>query len=191
MYEEFQVIPFNHNKPLPPNSEYRLSRILEDLSDELVMRPSDGTLLGLLRDNKFIAHDNDLDFDVLYAEHSDKVILDYAEKNRWVIGRKVVKNGLIQQLTFYDYDQIIYDFILWHDQVPFYVNYSEPGFIRIMPKQYMNELKIYTINELNMSIKVPLDSEGWLRYRYGPKWNVPDHEKVDWKTQCGDMISIA
>ena len=97
-YKEFQYAPFDILKPLPLNSEKKLRIILNlfDKSSDLVLRLSDGSLLGLLRDGNLIKHDNDIDFDVLWSKNSVKIIENIAKDLEWGLMRKVSYKNRIQ-----------------------------------------------------------------------------------------------
>ena len=171
-------------------AQFRLKR-LADLqealdSEKIVARPSDGTLLGLIRNADIIPHDNDFDYDVVYDEKHIRSISKIAHKKKWKLGRKVCYKGKPQQLCFYDDDEFIYDFIIWHPGIRFYVNFSEPKHFRIMEKKYLDDLINIKIGD-KTTFRVPRRSKEYLEYRYGPDWEVPQSQKGRWQDDCGDM----
>lgn len=186
-YKEFQYAPFDILKPLPLNSEKKLKIILNlfDKSSDLVLRLSDGSLLGLLRDGNLIKHDNDIDFDVLWSKNSVKIIENIAKDLEWSSMRKVSYKKRIQQLTYYDEERIIYDFIFWSLDDRFAINFSEPKYFRIMNKKFLTKMVKENINGFNYF--VPKDKKEWLEFRYGRNWNIPQTKKGDWKKDCGDL----
>lgn len=149
-------------------------------------RISDGTLLGIVRDKKIIGHDNDFDFDVSYEPEAIDRIMSYASDKNWKLGCKVMYRRKIQQLCFYDEDAFIYDFIIWHPGLRFYMNYHEPKHFRIMEKKYLGEFDLIYLDN-GMKFRVPKDVQTYLVYRYGTSWNVPQTEKGDWQDDCGDL----
>ena len=100
-------------KPLHSSAGDKLKDLLryfENCSD-IVVRISDGSLLGILRDGKLIEHDNDIDFDLIWSKRSEKIIKKLSQDKNWKLIRKVKYKGRIQQLSYYDDLEIIYDFI--------------------------------------------------------------------------------
>lgn len=186
-YKEFQLAPFDIYKPLPLNAERKLKLLLNsfDNSSDLTMRLSDGSLLGLLRDGKLISHDNDIDFDVLWSKKSVKIIENIAKDQEWGLIRKVSYRKRMQQLTFFDDEKIIYDFIFWSLDDKFAINFSEPNHFRIMNEKFLTRMVRENIEGFNYF--VPKDKEEWLEFRYGRNWNIPQSKKGDWKKDCGDL----
>ena len=122
-FSEFHSFNFDTNRPLPKHG----IDILGDLMPQIaalaresggMIRITDGTLLGLERDGCLIPHDNDLDFDIVGVDPS--ILYDFARAKNWTIGRSVIFKRKIQQLAFFDKDEIIYDFIFWHKNGSFY-----------------------------------------------------------------------
>ena len=186
-YKEYQLSPINILKPLNNLAIERLNNLLIYFKScpEIVIRISDGSLLGILRDGKLIEHDNDIDFDIVWSKNSLKLIKNLSVKKRWKLIRQVSYKGRIQQLTYYDDLEIIYDFIFWSIDERFAINFSEPHFFRIMDIKFLTRLKEENINGFNYL--VPWDKLEWLNYRYGKNWNIPEDEKKDWKIDCGDL----
>lgn len=186
-FREYQFCTFDLLKPLPSNALNKLNLLLEsdDHFESLQIRVSDGTLLGLIRDGCLIKHDNDIDFDVIWSRRAEKQIFKLAKSKKWTLIRKVVFRGRIQQLAYYDEDEVIFDFIFWVSDERFCINFSEPLCYRVMPSFFLNDLIEKDIN--GVRYKIPVKIEEWLIYRYGSDWNVPQFEKGDWKLDCGDI----
>ena len=64
-------------------------------------RPTEGALLGFLRADDVIDHDNDYDYDVEYFETAYKFIVDYCLLKGCVLSRKVMVLSRVQQLCFF------------------------------------------------------------------------------------------
>ena len=186
-FREYQFCTFDLLKPLPSNALDKLNFLLDaDVHFEsLQIRVSDGTLLGLVRDGCLIKHDNDIDFDVIWSKSAEKKISKLAKLKKWTLIRKVVFHGRIQQLAYYDQDEVIFDFIFWVADERFCINFSEPGCYRVMPSAFLTNLKDKEIN--GVCYQIPEKIEEWLIYRYGSDWKVPQFEKGDWKLDCGDI----
>ena len=184
----FHDFNFDIMKPLPVSAPSKLQLVLNILQSEIRhFRISDGTLLGLFRDKRLIPHDNDIDFDVEYDLHNERKIKNLARHQNWILGRHVKYHGKTQQLTYYDEECVIFDFIFWHTDDLFAINFSEPNKFRIMPKRYIRDLGQTYFDEIGTEVNIPNDSESWAAYRYGPSWYVPENRKGDWTETCGDL----
>lgn len=190
-YRAFIDFPFNILQPMP--AACRLERLYEVenfiTSLPTPARISDGTLLGIVREQKIIEHDNDFDFDILYDVETINRINSYASEKNWKLGSIVTYSRKIQQLCFYDKDFFIYDFIIWHPGLRFYLNYHEPKHFRIMERKYLDDFNSITLNN-GMKFRVPNDVKTYLVYRYGKTWSVPQTEKDNWQDDCGDLERI-
>lgn len=187
-FREYHHFPFDTLAPMPLGAETALQNILSDceLLEYGTVRMSDGTLLGLARDGRLIPHDTDLDFDVFGTPES--MIRVLAKAHAWTLGREVVYCGDVQQLTFYDPDHLIFDFVFWYRNGKFAVNYSERGYIRVQPVEFFIDKRMAEIGQVKGWI--PANLEGWLECRYGSNWSVPTGSKSDWKAECGDLIKL-
>ena len=184
----FHHFEFDIMRPLPTSASKELKNILSFLQKEIPnFRISDGSLLGIYRDGKLISHDNDLDFDVEFSSRNIYKIENFAKKKNWVLGRSVKYLGETQQLSYFDQDEIIYDFIFWRCDGRFAINFSEPYNFRIMPEHYLKNLKKEFIPSLGIEVSLPIETEEWAIYRYGKNWSVPEIKKTDWTVTCGDL----
>jgi hypothetical protein len=185
----FQWVPFDIKKSLPKSAFSKMMVVMNYLlAMNVNLRPSDGTLLGILRDRQLIEHDNDVDFDVIHSLEAVDAIREFFSKKEYKKCREVIYRGRVQQLTFYDSEHVIYDFIFWFYDGHYGINFSEPGYLRIMPKEFIFDLTYLLIE--NNRIPVPSNSEGWLNFRYGKSWATPQSEKKDWKDDCGDLVKL-
>jgi hypothetical protein len=186
----YQWVPFDISKPLPKNADKFLINIIRLIKIKEIegIRVSDGTLLGYLRNGRLIDHDNDIDFDVLYSKNNIDKIKNIAKQLGLIRCREVIYKRRIQQLTYYDKNEIIYDFIFWNEGGKFLLNYSEPGYVRIMPDEFLRDLKKCTYGDLELEI--PVNSLQWLEFRYGKSWSMPKKYKGDWKDECGDLFRL-
>ena len=185
-YREFHHFDFTLEKRLLPNAFIKLSYINQELLLKLdVCRIADGTLLGVIRDNCLIAHDNDIDIDVKWTSENVGLVVEFAKSQRWRLGRKVVYNNRVQQLTYYDHENEIFDFIFWSVDERFALNFSEPKCIRIMKSEMLTSLRRFEVN--GEFFQVPANVEDWAVYRYGRNWCIPENRKGDWTETCGDL----
>lgn len=187
-YREYHNFDFDIHLSNTENTYLEINKINSKLLPKLTnARFSDGTLLGLIRDGCLIPHDNDVDIDVEYSSKNVSVILDFAKNLNWILGRKVEYFDRIQQLTFYDEHEDIYDFIFWSVDNRFCINFSEPGSYRVMPSEYLNDLKKIELIDVGLIIFAPRKTKEWARYRYGSSWDVPEGSKGTWQETCGDI----
>lgn len=190
-FSEFHSFPFDSNKPLPKHSIELLVDVMPEISalsndSGGLIRITDGTLLGLERDGSLIPHDNDFDFDVVGVNPS--ILFEFAMAKNWTIGRSVAFKREIQQLAFFDENEIIYDFIFWKKNGSFYSNYSERGYVRIQKQQFLENVSLRSYN--GYDFVTPSDMLSWLVMRYGSDWSIPASSKGDWKEECGDLLSL-
>jgi len=185
MYVDFDI-----TDPLPNHAIFVCEEICKTLKNlNIVIRPSDGTLLGLLRDGCLIKHDNDLDFDILASNESVLALQKGFDSEQLTLVRKVIYKKKLQQLTYRDSEGVLIDFIFWWGDRNLLVNFCEPGYIRVVPRKFLAELKNQIID--GHHFPVPLDDQEWLRHRYGDTWAVPQSNKGDWRDDCNDLVSMA
>ena len=185
---EFHYFPFDIHVPLHKRASSVMEQVCEALDKiGIKYRLTDGTLLGIYREGGFIAHDNDIDFDVMGDDAYDS--LHSAMRSMHMsLGRKVVVGGMVQQATYYTYDNIIFDFLFWHLDGQSVVNHSEPGYVREQDYTYFQNLTTLAFN--GRSYPVPEALEAFLVMRYGSDWKIPKTYKGDWKEDCYDLKKL-
>ncbi len=185
---EFHYFPFDTTKPMPVGAVALmpvLCSALEKLG--LSYRITDGTALGLYRDKSFIQHDNDIDVDVLDCFNVDLIHKSMRDKGM-KLGRRVSWRGKIQQLTYYNDKNIIFDMVFWYTRNKQIVNYSELGYLRVQPsKHFVSLSKLYWKGK---KYPVASNTQDWLVLRYGKDWRIPKRIKDDWKLECNDLIKL-
>ncbi len=189
-FKEFNSFKENNNQPLSKNANSFLIKsclIIKNLN--LLYRLTDGTVLGIYRDNKLIPHDNDIDIDVLNTENVNynKIIREF-KKNNYRLGRIALYKNKIQQIVFYDKNNDLFDILFWYKEGEFIYNYSEKNYLRKQKITFFENLE--KIEFLKQEFNIPSNIEVFLKERYGEDWFVPKTSKNDWKEECMDLYSL-
>jgi hypothetical protein len=188
---EYHSFPFDTNQKLPNGAEEVMKNCCNILKSLNVnYRISDGTILGIYRNGTFIAHDNDIDVEIV----GDKKVKEIEKKFKnmgMILGRKVIYKGKVQQIVYYTSNHIIFDVVIWHffENNKIY-NYSEKGYERIQDAKYFQKNKLEYIKFKGNKYPIPTPIEEWLEMRYGRDWRTPKTYKGDWKEECFDMKRI-
>ena len=151
-----------------------------------------GSMLGVVRDGKFIDHDDDIDFALEVIDGTEWEVLNkaffehgYTLLKEWLIENRVIEccyscgeltfdvfgffpkedddDTLIMHL-FLRYDDMIYD-----DPEHFSVEYFE------LPKPG----GVVEISAMGVDLPIPDNAEEHLEVFYGPSWRIPDPNWVD------------
>lgn len=175
-YTDYFYFPFNTSQPLPPDAVEVMKKgcnILDKLGIKYTL--ADGTLLGVIRDNKLIPHDTDIDIAVLHPVDALKIERVF-KRNGFKVGRKAAFKGVVQQLVFYSKSQCLFDIIFYTqigDEVynfcekDFYFQHHAHHYENIVPHKFEEHI-----------FYIPSDVEKWLEATYG-----------DWKTPAGSKPS--
>jgi len=187
---EFHHFPFDAMQPLT-NYAYETMADACNILDRIGVkyRLTDGTALGLYRQGEFIKHDNDIDVDIFEVDQNDiKLLINNFIANGYLIGRVAVYNGQVQQVIFYDENNVIFDIVIWYQNNKLYVNNSEKGYVRTQEAKYFQSLTEWQYN--GFRYQMPGFLEEWMVMRYGPDWKIPKTYKGDWKDDCFDIKKI-
>ncbi|MBP9738308.1 LicD family protein [Candidatus Saccharibacteria bacterium] len=136
---------------------------------------SDGTLLGMVRENDFIAHDHDTDVAVLADTFTPNVIHELIRRRFHI----VVTNGRVQDglsITL-ERSNVRLDLFLYYSDKPHTVRYSCWKHFKL-GRAYKVD---YTYPEVVRTKKaflgnefwVPENAEKYLELEYGPDWRTP------------------
>lgn len=156
-----------------------------------------GTLLGIVRDNKLIKWDVDIDYAVVIADDFSWNDLEKAmSKSGFKKIREFVFEGLVTEQT-YQVDKITIDFFgefydgnnmiqytynkLTGVKYSSYLDYSV--FRLTLPR--VDKIKQININGVNVS--VPCNSEEILASVYNDDWRVPN---PNWKSNSGKCVTF-
>lgn len=186
---EFHRFNFDISRPLPEGSFGVMVRGCDLLSQyQANYRITDGSALGLYREGRFIPHDNDIDIDVLDCNNISSIIKAFLKRG-FSIGRLVYFKGSIQQVVFFNNNDVLFDILFWRSSADLICNFSEPGYIRSQSIEYFLTKTTLVLDEIELTL--PGKIEEWLTFRYGQDWRTPKTFKGDWKLECFDLSKIS
>ena len=161
--------------------------VIKEISkNDFIIWPTFGTLLGLIRENKLLDHDNDLDFGCLYI----KDIQYQVRKEFDSIGLNNTLTGYIDDVIVLDkfvYNNVETDIYYFFDDGENYISYDfeQDGLLTVQENidlgkkitPYKNvyskfELKLTTFN--NNSFFIPHPIKNHLIDLYGSNYEIPD-----------------
>ncbi|NOH63925.1 MULTISPECIES: LicD family protein [Vibrio] len=181
------MAPYFNKRPLNEDDAKKMARccdLIESLG--LTYRLTDGTALGLYRNGEFIAHDDDVDIDILDPT-SDDIKRIKARFCDMKVVREVYYRGKIQQLAYYDDDSYVFDIVFWYKDGNKVLNYCERDFERTQDAKFFERNTLTKHEFLGRFYPMASDIENWLVSRYGEDWNIPKTYKGDWKEECQDI----
>ena len=187
-YIDFFYFPFNPNNPLPDDAftEHFLPviSILNRLKSRYFV--TDGTLLGLYRDQKLIAHDNDIDIAIASTAHLASLIF-HLTLDGWRPGRILfsLREFRLVQLVFHRKECVL-DFCIWKLQQHHAVlSVPEVAGIRVQNSYYYHSESYLTLH--NFTFSTHPDPEQWILEHYGEDWCIPKTAKGDWRDDTHDI----
>jgi len=121
-----------------------------------------GTLLGAIRENDFITHDEDIDVAILDENRDDFLnILNYFIEDGFIIGRyaddilSLIRNG--EYIDIYIFRKRLFGYREFANEK--------------LKEKYLIDLVDY--NFMDSRFKIPKESEEYLIEHYGENWRVP------------------
>lgn len=176
MYTDYFLFPFNASDPLPSDAVEIMKKgchLLDELGIKYTL--ADGTLLGVIRDNKLIAHDTDIDIAVLHPVDAEKIEKVFTA-NGFKVGRKAGYKGVVQQLVFYSKSNCLFDIIFYTKIGDEVYNFCEKDFYFQHHAHHYENVVSHEFE--GHTFYIPQDVEKWLETTYG-----------DWKTPAGSKPS--
>ena len=186
-FQDYFHFPFDITKPMPSSSQEELFDLVNFLNSKGVeYLLAEGTLLGLVRDGKLISHDTDLDF-YLTDTKSIEDIHVYLSAKGYKVGRRLKRNQLLFQITYFNSEDLLIDFLIWKrtfDGDFFWVGPEIKG-KRVQSSSFFDYPTYITWKGL--SIRTFGKYESWLELVYGDSWKIPEEQKTDWTKTIGDL----
>jgi hypothetical protein len=179
--DEFESLASNFSSK---QAEKALRNLLPTLSvDNLFV--SDGTLLGILRDDALISHDSDVDFGIVIKKNEipPTNILNFE------VIRKVSWCGLPMQIA-YNYHETIIDFLFYYEGfTPSFLIHCQPETLLKIPVDYILPLKKSMFKD--SEIKVPNQPTEFFVWSYGLDWQFPQQSKGNWFAEYPNLFSLS
>lgn len=186
-FDDFFEFPFDVSQPMPPTAQEELATLINFLNSEgIEYWLAEGTLLGIVRDAELITHDTDLDFYLTSTKDIDN-IGEFLIHKGYSVGRLLKHRNKLFQITFYNEDNLLVDFLIWGkcDNGDLYWVGPEISGKRVQSATFFDSSCFLTWRELR--IRTFCDYRRWLAMVYGDGWTVPETKKSDWTKTIGDL----
>lgn len=175
--------------------EYIHSRLLEML--ELILRIfkeyqipyfiHSGTLLGAVRENNIISHDDDIDI-AIFPENKDFIlskefndeIKKYNLKTEMVLQKDIDKE--IIKLKYLHANHGIFMDIFVFEEIDDRIQYKAPLCRRIWPRGFFEKEEMYPIKKYKLrtlEVDGPNNPIPYLKRHFGSDWKIPKDRKRD------------
>jgi phosphorylcholine metabolism protein LicD len=146
-----------------------------------------GTLLGAVRDKKFIPWDNDVDLGILEEDWKDEYLKALKDNftvkaYKWVSDEVVDKSkiGKIAHLSIQCPHHICFDIFTKGKGGYRYYSAKDEKLIIRFPEKFVKPLK--TIDFYDIKVQIPENTEEFLEWNYGD-WKTPDKKRPIRKNQ--------
>ncbi len=186
-FDDFFEFPFDISQPMPSSAKDVLAEIVGLLNkNNIEYWLADGTLLGIVRDRELIPHDTDLDFYLI-----DTINIEFIHASLsgmgFKVGRRMKYRGRVFQLTYFNADELLIDFLFWERN-------NHGNFQWLAPEingRRSQESKFYdsynVIKWQGLEIRTFQDHLDWLEKVYGKGWKIRETKKLDWTKSIGDL----
>ena len=171
------------------NTFKELKKVVTILNDSLKTKYffSCGTALGIIRDNKLIDWDVDIDIDLINPTDKElEYLTNQMLKNDYKIYRQLKKNGRYIQLVFVKKPYHSIDFCIWYNHFDGYINdIPETIYLkRVHSKSLYDEFKEIKFNNIN--IQLPKNHIKYFETLYGRNWKKPKKYSF-WINNANDL----
>lgn len=186
-FNDYFKFPFDIERPMNSAAKedfLETVKILRNLNEKYWL--ADGTLLGFIREKRFISHDTDIDFYVDQTFPIDRLIQEM-QGIGMKIGRSLKYRKKYSQVTFYSLNENIIDFCVWHNNYrgSYTLHVPEIAKPRVQPEIYFKSMK--SIDCYGVEVCTFEQPELWLEMIYGQEWKTPEVVKNDWRINIRDL----
>lgn len=159
-----------------------------------------GTMLGIVREGRLLAHDMDVDIGVLLNNtldiHKIRILMERNGFKLWrqyIYGEDVVEEsytlkGLKVDLNYYKVNES--NSYTW-------LFYTKPGYIydksnerHIVEMSYSTIKEMKTVRVNNVEIVIPANAEQLLVEKYGESWRTPDTGWIYWQSPAARKLEL-
>lgn len=172
-----------------------IQNILYDLG--IVNFADFGTLLGIVRENRLLEHDLDLDIGVFASENEKHIIRKVLERKGYKLWRSYYFNNLVVEDSF-RFRKVKVDINYYkktNNNLITWLFYTKPGEIyRLKNERSIVEMKYSKITGTKSiecgkyKIIIPNEAEELLAEKYGENWRIPDKSWIYWTSPAATPI---
>lgn len=187
-FRDYYNFPFDVSTKLNEYAEKTLEEacsLLESLGVNYYL--CDGTILGIVRDDRLIPHDNDIDVSVVGDVDVGNLKKAFISKG-YKVGRELYYRDKLQQLIFYSEQNVIFDICFWHEYGDNYYYQFVPELKKGRRQCKRNFEKQDYIIFRQKTYPTHGNIREWLREHFGDDWIVPKTSKADWRLETRDVI---
>ena len=145
-----------------------------------------GTALGILRDNKLIDWDTDIDIDLINPTDKElEYLINQMLKIDYSMYRLLKKNKKLIQLVFVKKPYHSIDFCIWYNYHDNYINDIQKQFLKrgFIESHCMIDFKVIKFNNIN--IQLPKNHIKYFESLYGKNWEKPKYSF--WISNANDL----
>lgn len=180
-------------------SGVRVMCLVQRLLDEVGIRSfaDFGTLLGLIREGKLLAHDIDMDIGVIINTPSDLDRLRlHLERFGFALWRQYIfDDNMVQESYHFSGIKVDLNYYIITDECSkTWLFYREPGekyddnTRNIVEMSYSPIKEFRTIEIQGEQVCIPANAEQILEEKYGPTWRTPDKGWIYWLSPAATKI---
>jgi len=154
---------------------------------------SAGTALGIIRDNRFIAHDQDIDVEIVSSYKNPvnhEAIIKSFYEHGFILVRTMHDESFPQQLAFINNDDVIFDiwFVYTDVEEGYGVTFSDLGRMKT-PVKFIRDMKksSWIVDGKEYIVRLPNKPEEYCEMRYGSDWRTPKKYKGPWQDDAGNL----
>ena len=162
-----------------------------------------GTLLGIIREGRFLGHDLDIDIGVIIEDaHTREKVQRLLTNGGCELKKSFIYNGNVVEQS-YTHSGIEFDICFYENEANHSVCYLfyiaddsclMPGKLNVVKMRYTMIKHVEKHEFEGITINVPENPERLLEEKYGIDWRIPNKNWVYWKTPtaeyCDDLGTV-